>query len=80
MSTNPPDTAPDRLTPVTEAARQLGGSPALYVALIEGGLVEGQLIDGVWHVDTGVVGAALAVRETRPTSHVDAGINMVDAR
>ncbi|WP_132413930.1 hypothetical protein [Mycobacteroides abscessus] len=63
MSTNPSDTPADPLVPVTEAAAILGGSPALYAALIEGGIIDGELRGGVWHVDTGVVAAALAVRE-----------------
>ncbi|KXP13914.1 hypothetical protein [Tsukamurella pseudospumae] len=62
MSSTAPDTPADHLTPVTDAARILGGSPALYVALLRGGIIEGSLIDGEWHVDTGTVGAALAVR------------------
>lgn len=63
MSANPSSTASDHLTPVHEAAALLGGSPALYTALIEGGLIEGELRDGTWHVDAAVVGAALAMRE-----------------
>ncbi|TWS20685.1 hypothetical protein FK529_04920 [Tsukamurella asaccharolytica] len=63
MSDHLSSSAPHALVPVTEAAALLGGSPALYIALLAGGLVEGELRDGVWHVDTDVLAAALAVRE-----------------
>ncbi|MGZ9829510.1 hypothetical protein ACXYTP_21580 [Tsukamurella ocularis] len=62
MSDHLSDTPAEHLVPVHEAAAILGGSPALYVALLRGGLIEGELRDGVWHVDAAVVGAALAVR------------------
>ncbi|CAM3727577.1 Helix-turn-helix domain-containing protein [Tsukamurella ocularis] len=62
MSSTAPEPA-DHLVPVHDAAAILGGSPALYAALLRAGLIEGELVGGEWHVDTGVVAAALAVRE-----------------